>query len=257
MDNTKEIVVTDTTLDLEKKLYIKTILLYFVGYMIIGALALSLVGSMIATAVHIAGGGVSSDIDAISLLSVDYIFQLQIVLDIIFIAIFIFFWKKAFKNKDLIIDLKNNVIKTIIIGLVFCLVNILLGYITELIVGSGDSSNQETLIMLSQIAPLSLIFSAVIFAPIIEELVFRGSIQTLLYRKFNPTLSAIITGVIFGLIHVVAGLLGGSFVEIIYFITYFAMGAILGLIYAKTKNIYICISVHMLNNLIAVLLMFL
>ncbi|MGT2847406.1 CPBP family intramembrane glutamic endopeptidase [Streptococcus massiliensis] len=77
--------------------------------------------------------------------------------------------------------------------------------------------------------------------PIIEELVFRGFIKIVLFsEKTSKILVAIVTSLIFGLVHIT------NFIELPL---YFLMGVLLYMSYARRNNILDSIVVHMLNNL--------
>ncbi|MBO0449186.1 CPBP family intramembrane metalloprotease [Enterococcus sp. MJM12] len=79
-----------------------------------------------------------------------------------------------------------------------------------------------------------------IIAPIIEELVFRGIFTNLLFFKHRKFLPLIVTSVIFSFLH-------GS-ENIITFLMYFSIGAVLYLAYLRRRNIADSILVHILNN---------
>lgn len=90
---------------------------------------------------------------------------------------------------------------------------------------------------------------ATFFAPIVEEVVFRGCI-----RRFikNDTLFIIVSGVIFGLLHTISEgtILGALFMAI----PYATLGCGFAYIYAKTNNITNNIACHAVHNFIISLL---
>lgn len=87
-----------------------------------------------------------------------------------------------------------------------------------------------------------------ILGPITEELLFRGGLMTW-FGKFMPSwLALILPAVIFGLLHLDSW-------PIIVSTT--VMGIILGLSYKKTGSIWTPILIHVFNNSIAVILIFL
>lgn len=93
---------------------------------------------------------------------------------------------------------------------------------------------------------LFIILSVVIVAPIVEELTYRYILNKSL-KEYGKLPSLIVSSLLFGIIHC-------QFYQIIPAI---AAGIILSLIYFKTNDIRYSIIVHMINNLIATLLMFL
>lgn len=94
-----------------------------------------------------------------------------------------------------------------------------------------------------------MILMTVIFAPVLEELVFRKA----MFRFFkNPWVAMVISSVLFGLIHVT------SETEILAFvtnlITYSASGFALGYVYIKNKNnVWASILVHAVSNAVSII----
>lgn len=231
--------------------HLKLILLYFFGYCVIGIGILSICSFMVAIISNPNFDNLESIINTID----NYIIKGQIILDIIFLCIFIFVGRKilcldVFKDKKI----GKTIILILVLSAIFIFGNLIIGTILDLIPGSSESANQDAIIDMIKISPLTIIFSTIIFAPIVEELVFRGGIYKLIEKKFNTKAAILGSGAIFGLLHVIIGLASGDLFELIYFINYFAMGCAFGLLYAKTNNIYICIAVHFINNLVAVIL---
>lgn len=87
-----------------------------------------------------------------------------------------------------------------------------------------------------------------LLGPIIEELFCRGGLMTW-FKKFMPRwLALLLPAVIFGLLHLESWPL---------IISTTVMGIILGLAYEKTGSIWTPILIHVFNNSIAVILLFL
>lgn len=246
----------------ENKLQVKTILLYFVGYMIIGVYALAFICAIISFITIL---GQNPDVtDAtllIELVMNDVINKVmigQFFLDAIFLGAFIYLCRSMLKIPNLAgKNIGIIILKVLGISVLMLLGNMIIGMLISLIPGAEDSANQEAIAQMIEIAPFTMVFSAVIFAPIVEELVFRGAIYNMIAKKTSAIKTILISGAIFGALHVVFGLVGGDLFELIYFIQYFLMGAAFGFIYHKTKSIHVCIAVHFINNLVAVLMMFL
>ena len=84
------------------------------------------------------------------------------------------------------------------------------------------------------------------FAPIIEEILFRGIIQKGLINKgVKPQTAIIVSALVFGLVHFNPW----------QFIGAFLLGLILGVVYFKTKSLLMPILLHFFNNTIAVILL--
>lgn len=97
-----------------------------------------------------------------------------------------------------------------------------------------------------------IIFIAVfILAPIAEELVYRKAIFKFFEgRKINWFIPVIVSALIFALPHMTSTEM--SLAWPIFLLSYLSSGIILGLVYHfSNKNIYISILCHMLNNLVA------
>ena len=129
--------------------------------------------------------------------------------------------------------------------------NFISNFLSDLLgVPISESLNQLTIIAaLQSEGTILMMISAIVFGPIIEELIFRKAIFGIFSKN---TTGLIVSSVIFGTIHLVSepsvasALVNGS--------AYFIMGVVFGLIYIKNdKNIYAPMIVHILSNLIAVL----
>ena len=145
---------------------------------------------------------------------------------------------------------KNNgkkILYVLIINLLFAfLIGIILSYIDFLIgmadptwisLWDVDSSNMDSnAIILDAI-------SSIIFAPIIEEIIFRGIIFNRLKIRIGITSAIIISSFIFAIGHGFGGITSA-----------FLFGICMCILYLKTDNILIPMSVHFLNNLIATIL---
>lgn len=84
------------------------------------------------------------------------------------------------------------------------------------------------------------------FAPIIEEIIFRGIIQKGLINKgVKPRNAIIISALIFGLVHFNPW----------QFIGAFLLGLVLGVVYFKTKSLLMPILLHFFNNTIAAIML--
>ena len=81
----------------------------------------------------------------------------------------------------------------------------------------------------------------VVWAPLFEELLFRGVLYVTLRTRLRPMAAALVSGGIFGVIHLYS--LGGFF-EV------FWTGCILALGYEKCRSLWPCILAHAFNNFI-------
>lgn len=90
---------------------------------------------------------------------------------------------------------------------------------------------------------LANVFLIAVVAPIIEETLFRGILFAGLRNYFGIWTAIIISATIFSALHL----------EVVGFVPRFALGVGLGYLYVKSGSIYPSMSLHSLNNLIAVL----
>lgn len=91
------------------------------------------------------------------------------------------------------------------------------------------------------------VFIMAFFPAMFEELFFRGAMQNLFEKWWkNPLMAILITSLIFSFIHF----------SVYLFLSRAVLGVVLGMLYYKTKNIWINIIAHFLNNAIAVAQLF-
>ena len=123
-------------------------------------------------------------------------------------------------------------------------------YIIQNFTGSTISGNESSIRKLIETAPIYMIYSTIIYAPIVEEIIFRKSVKNVFNNKY---LFIIISGVIFGVLHI------SDFYninEILLGIPYIIMGLDLAYIYLRTNNIYTTILFHSFHNFILLLIQF-
>ncbi|MBS3990538.1 MAG: CPBP family intramembrane metalloprotease [Erysipelothrix sp.] len=121
----------------------------------------------------------------------------------------------------------------------------------------STSDNQLLIMEVFKEAPLYIIFVAVIFAPIVEEILFRGIIyRTLRFHKFKY-IALIVSSFLFGVLHVYESILVGRYEDLWFILVYMAIGWFMSVIYEKSGDILAPIALHMVYNAIAVLTLFL
>jgi membrane protease YdiL (CAAX protease family) len=93
--------------------------------------------------------------------------------------------------------------------------------------------------------PVVMVITAVIMAPIFEEIIFRGIIQKGLMNKgVKPWKAIIFSSIIFGVVHANPWQFVGAVL----------LGCVLGLVYCKTKSLLLPMLLHGFNNLCSTLL---
>ncbi|MBM7694479.1 membrane protease YdiL (CAAX protease family) [Peribacillus deserti] len=118
----------------------------------------------------------------------------------------------------------------------------LAGNIERLIGIEAGSDNTQQIIQLIEAVPLVIVVSSIV-GPILEEIVFRKIIFGGLYKKFNFIISALISSVIFGLVHG----------EPAHLLLYSAMGFSFAFLYVRTKRIIVPIVAHVSMNTLVVI----
>ena len=113
----------------------------------------------------------------------------------------------------------------------------------------GESENQNLIVSLTSSAPIMMLISTAILAPIVEEGIFRLAFRKVINNKY---LFMIISGLVFGFLHIFPTELSMS-IALTYSITYVTMGVYLAYVYVETDNIWFPIIMHALNNLISML----
>lgn len=104
-----------------------------------------------------------------------------------------------------------------------------------------NSANTQMIIEVTRAIPVFMVVPALI-APIVEEIIFRKIIFGMLYKKMNFFIAAIISALVFGIIHG----------EPEHILIYSSMGFVFSYLYVKTKRIIVPIIVHMTLNTISV-----
>lgn len=115
--------------------------------------------------------------------------------------------------------------------------------------------NQANNLMYMQADPFGFLISSLIFAPFMEETVFRGCIFASLRQKHSFVFSALISGAAFGLLHVLASVIAHDYSQCIYGLVYGLCGFLLAVPYEKTGSICGGMLTHMLYNLLGIVFM--
>lgn len=125
--------------------------------------------------------------------------------------------------------------------------------IVMIITGADQSVNQSLIIDAFRESPLVIGSSIIIYAPIVEEIVFRGALFRGLRNRFSFIYSALISSLGFGFIHVFDSLIIGNYIDLWYLLTYSALGFVFCYSYEKNKTIYAPMLLHFMNNLLGLI----
>lgn len=171
---------------------------------------------------------------------------------VLYIVLFIPAWKKTFADFR---ARKQTLLAIIAVGLFTMFSSMFIVGFLYTMIGVTSTPDNQIYLEAQLNGPLfdkvTLVLFAVIFAPVVEESLFRLAGFRLFKKIHNIPIWAVIliTSLFFGAIHV----LGDNPIQIIY---YAALGIILGVIYHKSNNIIAPIVVHMLFNGFVTLTMF-
>lgn len=168
-----------------------------------------------------------------------------IIYEVVFIVILFLIYKKQFKNDA--VDFKNNFKPYLRKYIEYWAFAFALMIASNLIIlqffPTAIANNQESINSIFEVAPLYMIVSAVIFAPIIEETVFRLGFRNIFS---SDKLYIFMSGIIFGSMHVVGSI--NSWFDLFYLIPYSIPGWVFAYTLIKSKNIFVPMSLHLFHN---------
>lgn len=157
-------------------------------------------------------------------------------------------------GKELLTELKEikstgKYLRAVLVGwIILWGCSILANLIVMAITQSEESSvNQQVIEQCMSIYPVLMGITTVLFAPLVEEVVFRYTIMKGFLNR--PWIGIALSSFLFGMIHVISA---GDF---IYAIPYIAMGFALGYAYYKNQNIWYSIGVHLFQNLFSTIIL--
>ena len=165
------------------------------------------------------------------------------------IILSLLFFKDLLKDNFKVFKRKFRAYMQNIIPMVgkFYLVYLFVAMMAFSLAGSNISENQNNVEQL----PILLLFPlAVIYAPIVEECLFRGCL-----RRFikSDKLFVIISGIVFGLLHTISSE-ATLYNVLVMAIPYATLGGFLAYLYVKTNNMFCNMSFHAFQNLLAVIM---
>lgn len=174
-----------------------------------------------------------------------------LVCDITFMLIIFLIYHKTFIHdvKEYFKDFKNNFeisFKYWFAGFVIMVISNLL--ITIFFSGASAGNEENVRSMISN-APIYMLFAVGIYAPFVEELVFRKGFREIFNSKY---VYIIMSGVVFGSLHVLSSI--SSPIDLLYLIPYSSLGIAFASLYYKTDNIFSSMIMHSIHNTMAALI---
>ena len=155
-------------------------------------------------------------------------------------------WKKFKKDATAYFN-KNLKIYLISLGVI-----VFSNLIIQTLFSTGIANNEKAIRDSLATEPFYMFFSAVIFAPIVEELVFRVSVRKIFSNKW---VFIIFSGLFFGMLHVITNY--NQLSDLLFIIPYSAPGIAFAYMLEKNDNIIVPMSFHLINNGIMVSLLIL
>lgn len=141
------------------------------------------------------------------------------------------------------------------IGLLIMIVS---NIVISLFFSGANANNEEAVRNMIDTIPLYMIFSVSIYAPFVEELIFRNSIKDMVMsfgnNKITKYLYIFISGFIFALLHILGQ--ATSYLDYLYIIPYMSLGVAFAALCYKSDNIFSSISMHALHNTATLILYF-
>lgn len=172
-----------------------------------------------------------------------------IIIDLSFMFILYLIYRKELNNE--FSKYIKNFGKNFSFGLKLWLLGLILmigsNIIIQLIypsVATNEEAVQESLKMF----PIYTAFASCIFAPFVEEIIFRKCLAKVFKNSF---LFIVISGLLFGLAHTITEI-GTS--QMLYIIPYGLFGSVFAYMYSKTKNIFVSMTFHFIHNTVLVIL---
>lgn len=154
-------------------------------------------------------------------------------------------WKDLKKNHK---DYFNKYFKYWILAVgLMSISNIIISFFVE-----GQASNQEAIVKMFESSPFYIFITAVVIAPLLEELVFRLAFKNIFGENW---LFVLASGLAFGLIHVIGS--GNFMAELVYIIPYSIPGFIFAYVLLNSKNIFVPVGLHLIHNGFLIALQFL
>ncbi len=116
---------------------------------------------------------------------------------------------------------------------------------------TSDAENQLIIEAMAKESPFLVGFLVVIFAPIVEELIFRGVLYQNLRSESSYKKAMVISILVFSMMHILPGLASGNGIkEMLYILQYGSLAFFMIRAFEETGSIWGAIGIHFLNNLV-------
>jgi hypothetical protein len=175
----------------------------------------------------------------------------SIVYIIFIITLFIIERKTLIKMfKTLKSDLKGNYKNVIKVSTSLLVLEFILNYVLIKVTGHQPNNNQIIIDALKDNGYFIFLIYSIILCPILETIIYFYPYQKVKHAK----LGFVISSLVFALTHITSA---NNLLDLLFVIPYISMSFAFNYGFFKTKNIYVSIIIHSINNILAfVLLLF-
>lgn len=169
---------------------------------------------------------------------------------VIFLIVLLVNFKDIKNDLSMFIKHKNKYIP-FVLRRYFMMIGIMIVVAIPIVfLNSGKvSTNQQVLNDMFKKVPIVTLLLSTLYAPFVEENIFRLSLSKILKNK---TIFIIVSGFLFGTLHMIDKFI--SFYDLLYIFQYSALGICLAKAYSDSKNIFVSIGMHFIQNFIAAML---
>lgn len=212
----------------------KSLLCYFVGYMFIGSLL-------------------------VSILPEKYYIIGQLLISFITFITVIYCSKEYFKSHFLN-DMQECLDKSIRLGIytfIVVMISITFSSLTRNIGLNNSTANNNFIISLAINSPISVGVMTILFLPVIEELIFKYQlVDNTTFLKQHTLIKFIAIGTLFAGLHCINEILTLNITVIISFVNYLVFYLFTSYIFKKYNNLMMAITIHCLYNAVSFILIF-
>lgn len=223
--------------EIKNKNKIIVLIQYLIGYLVVYPILLGFLASF-----------------AYKIIGVDISYGIQLVFYVAFLLYF------CYLCKPLLLEMKvslkerfgsilkitgKNVLYSYLLNYV---INMFLLYFTS----QTSSANQVNIESQLSSTPLLIAFVAVIFAPFVEEFVFRGVIYKHIEERKGFWIAALVSSFLFGGMHVFFSIFSLNFVDLLFAFPYMVQGFMIAKNYRDTQSFAGAWMFHFINNFVAV-----
>jgi len=121
--------------------------------------------------------------------------------------------------------------------------------------GQTEPVNQSIIVELFNANRLPIMVQVLVFAPIVEEIIFRGIFYRHLKKAGRYLVPLIFSTLLFATLHSLSAIMMQQWTDLWYIPVYAFMALVLAYTYEKSQNLYSSIFLHFINNAISILAM--